>query len=287
MNRPHVKAFFDEPTFTVSYVVSDPETKHAAIIDPVLNYDPASGRTSTNSSDAVIAYVKEAGLNIDWILETHVHADHLSSAAYLKEQLGGQTAIGSNVTVVQTTFRNIFNIKDLQPDGSQFDHLFADGETFKLGEIATRVIATPGHTPACVTYVFGDAAFIGDTLFMPDYGTARVDFPGGSAAQLYDSIQKIFSLPDDTRLFLCHDYKAPGRDIYVWETSVTEQREENIMINKRVSKNDFIATRDSRDSKLGMPQLILPSIQVNVRAGHLPKPEDNNISYLKIPLNTL
>lgn len=287
MNRPHVKAFFDEPTFTVSYVVSDPETKHAAIIDPVLNYDPASGRTSTNSSDSVIAYVKEAGLNIDWILETHVHADHLSSAAYLKEQLGGQTAIGSNVTVVQTTFRNIFNIKDLQPDGSQFDHLFADGETFKLGEIATRVIATPGHTPACVTYVFGDAAFIGDTLFMPDYGTARVDFPGGSAAQLYDSIQKIFSLPDDTRLFLCHDYKAPGRDIYVWETSVTEQREENIMINKRVSKNDFIATRDSRDSKLGMPQLILPSIQVNVRAGHLPKPEDNNISYLKIPLNTL
>lgn len=287
MNRPHVKAFFDETTFTVSYVVSDPETKHAAIIDPVLNYDPASGRTSTNSSDAVIAYVKEAGLNIDWILETHVHADHLSSAAYLKEQLGGQTAIGSNVTAVQTTFRSIFNIKDLQPDGSQFDHLFTDGDTLNLGEIAARVIATPGHTPACVTYVFGDAAFIGDTLFMPDYGTARVDFPGGSAAQLYDSIQKIFSLPDDTRLFLCHDYKAPGRDTYVWETSVAEQREENIMINRRVSKDEFIATRDSRDSTLGMPQLLLPSIQVNLRAGDLPKPEDNNISYLKIPLNTL
>lgn len=287
MNRPHVKAFFDETTFTVSYVVSDPETKHAAIIDPVLNYDPASGRTSTNSSDAVIAYVKEAGLNIDWILETHVHADHLSSAAYLKEQLGGQTAIGSNVTAVQTTFRSIFNIKDLQPDGSQFDHLFTDGDTLNLGEIAARVIATPGHTPACVTYVFGAAAFIGDTLFMPDYGTARVDFPGGSAAQLYDSIQKIFSLPDDTRLFLCHDYKAPGRDTYVWETSVAEQREENIMINRRVSKDEFIATRDSRDSTLGMPQLLLPSIQVNLRAGDLPKPEDNNISYLKIPLNTL
>lgn len=287
MNKPHVKAFFDETTFTVSYVVSDPATKRAAIIDPVLDYDPASGRTSTSSSDAVIAYVNEAGLNIDWILETHVHADHLSSAAYLQEQLGGKIAIGADVTIVQTTFKSVFNIKDLQLDGSQFDHLFTDGDAFDIGNIAARIIATPGHTPACVTYVIGDNAFIGDTLFMPDFGTARTDFPGGSAAQLYDSIQKIFSLPDDMRLFLCHDYKAPGRDAYAWETTVAKQREGNIFVRESISKDEFVATRESRDSKLGMPMLILPSIQVNVRAGHLPDPEDNDIRYLKIPMNTL
>lgn len=287
MNKPHVKAFFDETTFTVSYVVSDPATKRAAIIDPVLDYDPASGRTSTSSSDAVIAYVNEAGLNIDWILETHVHADHLSSAAYLQEQLGGKIAIGADVTIVQTTFKSVFNIKDLQLDGNQFDHLFTDGDAFDIGNIAARIIATPGHTPACVTYVIGDNAFIGDTLFMPDFGTARTDFPGGSAAQLYDSIQKIFSLPDDMRLFLCHDYKAPGRDAYAWETTVAKQREGNIFVRESISKDEFVATRESRDSKLGMPMLILPSIQVNVRAGRLPDPEDNDIRYLKIPMNTL
>ena len=287
MNKPHVKAFFDETTFTVSYVVSDPATKRAAIIDPVLDYDPASGRTSTSSSDAVIAYVNEAGLNIDWILETHVHADHLSSAAYLQEQLGGQIAIGADVTIVQATFKSVFNIKDLQLDGSQFDHLFTDGDAFDIGNIAARIIATPGHTPACVTYVIGDNAFIGDTLFMPDFGTARTDFPGGSAAQLYDSIQKIFSLPDDMRLFLCHDYKAPGRDAYAWETTVAKQREGNIFVRESISKDEFVATRESRDSELGMPMLILPSIQVNVRAGRLPDPEDNDIRYLKIPMNAL
>lgn len=287
MNKPRVKGFFDEITFTVSYVVSDPETKQAVIIDPVLNYDPASGRTSTNSADAMIAYVNDAGLDIGWILETHVHADHLSSSPYLQEQLGGQTAIGANVTAVQVAFKNVFNIKDLQLDGSQFDHLFGDGDAFDIGNIAARVIATPGHTPACVTYVIGDSAFIGDTLFMPDYGTARADFPGGSATQLYDSIQKIFSLPDDTRLFLCHDYKAPGRDTYVWETTVAEQRKGNILVNESIGRDEYVAARELRDRQLGMPQLILPSIQVNVRAGHLPDPEDNNIRYLKIPLDAL
>lgn len=287
MNKPHVEAFFDEATFTVSYVVSDLKTKRAAIIDPVLNYDAASGRTSTDSSDAMIAYINEAGLGIDWILETHVHADHFSSAPYIQEQLGGQTAIGANVTAVQTTFKDVFNLKDLKLDGSQFDHLFVDGETFDIGDLQAQVVATPGHTPACITYVIGDSAFIGDTLFMPDYGTARTDFPGGSAAELYDSVQKIFSLPDDTRLFLCHDYKAPGRDTYVWETTVAKQRNENILINDRIDKDEFIATRESRDSRLGMPTLILPAIQVNVRAGHPPEPEDNEVRYLKIPLNAL
>ena len=287
MSRPDVKAFFDEATFTVTYVVSDPATNRAVIIDPVLDFDPASGRTSTGSSDEVIAYVRENDLGIDWILETHVHADHLSGAPYLQEKLGGKTAIGADVTAVQETFRGVFNLPDLATDGSQFDHLFSDGETFSVGDIEGRVIATPGHTPACITYVIGDSAYVGDTLFMPDFGTARTDFPGGSAAQLYASIQKILSLPDDTRLFMCHDYKAPGRDVYAWETSVAEQRDSNIHINKDVSEQEFVELREGRDSQLGMPKLILPSIQINVRAGQLPAPEDNDIRYLKLPLNAV
>lgn len=287
MNKPNVKAFFDEATFTVSYVVSDPETKRAAIIDPVLDYEPHSGRTATSSVETLIAYVKELQLQVDWILETHVHADHLSGAPLLKTETSATTAIGARVSNVQSVFKDIFNIKDLPTDGSQFDHLFADGDTFEIGNISARVIATPGHTPACVTYVIGDSAFVGDTLFMPDFGTARTDFPGGSATQLYASIQKIFELPADTRLFMCHDYKAPGRDEYAWETSVAEQRESNIHINDKVSEADFVSMREARDKQLGMPKLLLPSIQVNIRAGQLPEAEDNGVAYLKIPVDTV
>jgi glyoxylase-like metal-dependent hydrolase (beta-lactamase superfamily II) len=267
-------------------VVSDPATGQAAVIDPVLDFDPASGRTSTASADAVVEYVNEQGFDVSWILETHVHADHLSGAPYIRGKLGGSVAIGSNVSAVQSTFRDVFNLKDLATDGSQFDHLFADGEIFNIGAIDARVLATPGHTPACVTYVIGDAAFVGDTLFMPDFGTARTDFPGGSAAQLFDSIQKILALPDDTRLFMCHDYKAPGRDQFAWETSVGEQRAGNIHINVAVTKDDFIKMREERDARLGMPRLILPSLQVNLRAGNLPEPEDNAVRYLKTPIDT-
>jgi glyoxylase-like metal-dependent hydrolase (beta-lactamase superfamily II) len=287
MSKPNVKAFHDTDTFTITYVVSDPATRKAAIVDSVLDYDPRAGRTSTASADEVIAYVRANNLSVDWILETHVHADHLTGAPYLREQLGGQAAIGASVTAVQETFKGVFNLKDLATDGSQFDHLFADGETFHVGEIEGRVIATPGHTPACVTYVIGDAGFVGDTLFMPDFGSARTDFPGGSATQLYDSIQKILALPDDTRLFMCHDYKAPGRDEYAWETSVAEQRAANIHINDSVSKEQFVEMREGRDAQLGMPKLILPSLQVNLRAGDLPEPEDNDIRYLKIPLDAV
>lgn len=287
MKTPDVQAFFDEATFTVSYVVSDPKAGNAAIIDPVRDFDPASGRTATESADRILNYVNEAGLHVDWILETHVHADHLSGAPYLQKKIGGQTSIGSKVSAVQNTFKGIFNIGDLVTDGSQYDRLFKNGDTFKVGNIDARVIATPGHTPACVTYVIGDSAFVGDTLFMPDFGTARTDFPGGSALQLYNSVQKILSLPQQTRLFMCHDYKAPGRDEYAWETTVAEQRDHNIHINKSVSEAEFVEMRERRDAQLDMPKLILPSIQVNVRAGHLPEPEDNNIRYLKIPLDTL
>lgn len=287
MSKPEVKAFFDEATFTVSYVVSDPASGRAAIIDPVLDFDPASGRTSTVSADKVVAFVKENKLTIDWILETHVHADHISGAPFLKEQLGGQTAIGRGVTAVQSTFKSVFNLSDLAADGSQFDHLFDDGDTFDIGSIRARVTATPGHTPACVTYVIGNTAFVGDTLFMPDFGTARTDFPGGSAAQLYRSIQKIFALPDDTRLFMCHDYKAPGRDEFAWETTVAAQRDGNIHINEGVSEQAFVDTREGRDRQLGMPKLLLPAIQVNIRAGRLPDPENNDIRYLKIPINAV
>jgi glyoxylase-like metal-dependent hydrolase (beta-lactamase superfamily II) len=253
----------------------------------VLDFDAASGRTSTRSADAVIAAVRQAGATVEWILETHVHADHLSAAPYLQGVLGGKKSIGRNVTEVQATFQKIYNLDHLATDGSQFDHLFADGDQFTIGELACHVIATPGHTPACVTYVIGDAAFVGDTMFMPDFGTARTDFPGGSAAELYASIRRILDLPPATRLFMCHDYKAPGRDEYAWETTVAEQRSKNIHINDTVSRDDFVAMREARDSQLGMPKLILPSIQVNVRAGHLPDPEDNGVRYLKIPLDAV
>ncbi|MDH3621504.1 MAG: MBL fold metallo-hydrolase [Gammaproteobacteria bacterium] len=287
MTKPNVSAFFDEATFTITYVVSDPATGRAAVIDPVLDFDPASGRTSTTSADEVISHITDNDLGVDWILETHVHADHLSGAPYIKEKLGGKAAIGKDVAAVQETFKGVFNLKDLATDGSQFDHLFGDEESFAIGDITAQVIATPGHTPACITYVIGDAAFVGDTLFMPDFGSARTDFPGGNAAQLYESIQKILVLPDDTRLFMCHDYKAPGRDVYAWETSVAEQKAGNIHINDKVSREEFVEMREGRDSQLGMPKLILPSLQVNLRAGQLPAPEDNDIRYLKIPIDAV
>lgn len=283
---PLVKTFFDEPTYTASHVVIDPATKAAAIIDSVLDFDPASGKTSTKSADDLIAYVKAQGLTVDWILETHVHADHLSAAPYLKNQLGGKIGIGSKIPVIQETFGKVFNVEaEFRRDGSQFDALFDDGATFKVGSIAARVIHTPGHTPACVTYVVGDAAFVGDTMFMPDYGTARCDFPGGDAATLYRSIQKIFALPGETRLFMCHDYKAPGRDEYAWETTVKDERDWNVHVGRGVSEADFVKMRSARDKTLSMPRLILPSVQVNMRAGALPPPDSNGVRYLKLPLN--
>ncbi len=288
MKRPNVQAFFDEATFTISYVVSDPQTQRAAIVDSVLDYDPKSGRTSKDSADKIIHYVREQGLTVEWILETHVHADHLSAAPYLKEQLGGQLAIGEHITTVQNVFGKLFNAgTEFARDGSQFDHLFKDGDTFRVGEIEARALHTPGHTPACMTYVIGDAAFVGDTLFMPDYGTARADFPGGDARTLYRSIRRILELPGETRLFMCHDYKAPGRDEYRWETTVAEQRAHNVHIHDGVSEEEFVRMRNARDATLEMPVLILPSVQVNMRAGELPPPEDNGVRYLKIPIDQL
>lgn len=286
--QPKVDAFFDPATFTYSYVVSDPTTKHCAIIDSVLDYDPASGRTSFASADRLIAHVHEHKLTVDWLLETHVHADHLSAAPYLKRELGGKLGIGANITVVQNTFGKLFNAGcEFATDGSQFDHLFADGDTFTIGSIKAHALHTPGHTPACMTYVIGDAGFVGDTLFMPDYGTARCDFPGGSAHTLYQSIRKLFSLPGETRLFMCHDYKAPGRDDYRFETTVAEERAHNVHVHEGISEEDFVAMRSKRDATLGMPTLILPSVQVNIRAGQLPPAEENGTRYLKIPLDVL
>ncbi len=282
---PDIKAFFDPATFTVSYVVSDPETDFTALIDPVLDYDPKSGRTQTASADALIAYVHKGGLSVEWILETHIHADHLSAAVYLRQQLGGKIAVSNHVSQVQETFKKLFNAgDDFIPDGSQFDVLLAEGEAIPLGNMAGRVMHTPGHTPACATYVFGDAAFVGDTLFMPDYGTARCDFPGGDAAKLYASIQRILELPGETRLFTCHDYGAEGRD-FAWQSSVSEQARDNIHIADGVSVADFVDLREDRDAGLATPVLLLPAVQVNMRAGHMPPPDDNGISYLKIPLN--
>ncbi len=286
--RPDVKAFFDPATFTVSYVVSDPATKQAAIVDSVLDYDPKSGRTSKASADAVIDYVRAQGLTVQWILETHVHADHLSAAPYLKEQVGGQLAIGSNIRTVQDVFGKVFNAgTEFQRDGSQFDRLFEDGEIFQLGSIEARALHTPGHTPACMTYVIGDAGFVGDTLFMPDYGTARCDFPGGDARELYRSIRKIYALPDETRLFMCHDYLPEGREEYQWETTVAAQKAHNIHVHEGVSEDEFVAMREKRDATLAMPVLILPSVQVNMRAGHFPPPDENGLTYLKIPVDAL
>ena len=286
--KPDVKSFFDPTTFTATHVVSDAATKLCAIVDSVLDYDPKSGRTSTESADKLIAYVKAQGLKVEWILETHAHADHLSASPYLKENLGGKTAIGEHISAVQSIFKKVFNVENaFHTDGSQFDHLFKEGEVFHIGEMAARVMHTPGHTPACITYVIGDAAFVGDTLFMPDFGTARADFPGGDAATLYRSIQKVLALPPETRLFLCHDYKAPGRDEFVWETTVAAERQKNVHVHEGVSEQAFVKMRTDRDKTLEMPVLILPSVQVNMRAGHLPPPEDNGVSYLKIPVNAL
>lgn len=286
--KPDVKAFFDPATNTVSYVVSDPQTKQAAIVDSVLDYDPKSGRTSKASADEVIAFVREQGFSVQWILETHVHADHLSAAPYLKETVGGTLAIGSAIRTVQDVFGKVFNAgTEFARDGSQFDRLFEDGETFQLGSIEARAIHTPGHTPACMTYVIGDAAFVGDTLFMPDYGTARCDFPGGDAHVLYRSIQKLYALPDETRLFLCHDYLPEGREDYRWETTVGAQKAGNIHVHQGVSEEGFVKMRTERDASLAMPVLILPSVQVNMRAGHFPPADDNGLIYLKIPVDAL
>jgi len=286
--NPVIKTVFDEATFTATHVVWDPETSKAAIIDSVKDYDPRSGRTRTVSADKVIDLVQDEGLSVEWILETHVHADHLTAAPYLKAKLGGRLAIGARIDTVQGVFKKVFNVeKSFATDGRQFDKLLEDGETFKIGNLEAKVMHTPGHTPACSTYVVGDAAFVGDTLFMPDYGTARCDFPGGDARLLYRSIQKILALPPQTRLFLCHDYKAPGRDAYVWQTTVAEERENNIHVHDGVSEDDFVKMRSERDKKLDMPVLILPSVQVNIRAGDLPPAEDNGVRYLKIPLDAL
>jgi glyoxylase-like metal-dependent hydrolase (beta-lactamase superfamily II) len=288
MTNPNVTAFFDEPTFTVSYVVADPDTKACAVVDSVLDYDPASGRTNTGSADEIVAFIRDRGLTLEWILETHVHADHMSAAPYLQKTLGGKIAIGAEIRTVQTVFGKIFNEgTEFQRDGSQFDKLLVDGDTLRIGNMEARAMHTPGHTPACMTYVVGDAAFVGDTMFMPDYGTARADFPGGDARTLFRSIKKVLSLPPETRLFMCHDYKAPGRDEYRWETSVAEERAHNIHVHDGVSEDEFVAMREARDATLDMPRLILPSIQINMRAGQLPEPEDNGTRYIKIPLNAL
>jgi glyoxylase-like metal-dependent hydrolase (beta-lactamase superfamily II) len=287
-SHPEVKGFFDPDTFTVSYVVIDPATNQAAIIDSVLDFDAPSGRTKTTSADRLIAYVKEKGASVQWLLETHVHADHLSAAPYLKEKLGGTLAIGFEIVTIQNVFGKVFNAgTEFARDGRQFDKLLKDGETFKLGSIDAKAMHTPGHTPACMTYLIGDAGFVGDTLFMPDYGTARCDFPGGDARQLYRSIQKIFALPEETRLFMCHDYLPAGRSEYVWETTVGVEKHHNIHVGTGKSEDDFVAMRQARDAKLDMPRLILPSVQVNMRAGHMPPADSNGISYLKLPINAL
>ncbi len=281
------EAFFDAATGTVTYVVADEQARRAAIIDPVLDYDPKSGHTATASADRVLAFLASAGLQVDWILETHVHADHLSAAHYLKRHTGARIAIGENIRVVQSTFRAVFNLeRAFLPDGSQFDHLFADGETFMIGNIEASALLVPGHTPADMAYRVGDAVFVGDTLFMPDVGTARADFPGGDAHQLYRSIRRLMALPAETRMYVCHDYPPGTREPH-WRTTVGEQAAGNIHVHDGVSEEDFVAMRAARDVTLGMPTLIMPSIQVNIRAGDLPPPEDNGVRYLKIPLNAL
>ncbi|WP_121061523.1 MBL fold metallo-hydrolase [Chachezhania antarctica] len=285
---PHVTAFFDEATFTASYVVKDPQGSACAVIDSVLDFDHASGRTDTSSADEIIAHIKARGLQVEWILETHVHADHLSAAPYIQEKVGGQIGIGDRITVVQDTFGKVFNEgTEFQRDGSQFDALFTEGDSFHIGQMRGDVLHTPGHTPACLTYVIGDAAFVGDTLFMPDFGTARCDFPGGSSETMYNSIQKILALPDETRIFVGHDYKAPGRDEFAWETTVGEQKALNIHVGQGKPIEDFVSMRDARDATLGMPRLILPSLQVNMRAGHMPPADDEGNVYLKLPVNKL
>ncbi|WP_298970960.1 MBL fold metallo-hydrolase [uncultured Roseobacter sp.] len=285
---PDVKAFFDTTTNTVSYVVKDPQGTACAIIDSVLDFDHASGRTDTASADAIIDHVQSHGLQLQWVLESHVHADHLSAAPYLQEKLGGQIGIGDRITTVQDTFGKVFNEgTKFQRDGSQFDRLFSDGDSFHIGQMRADVMHTPGHTPACMTYVIGDAAFVGDTLFMPDFGTARCDFPGGSAHDLYQSIQRILSLPDDTRIFVGHDYKAPGREEFAWETTVGAQKARNVHIGQDRAEEQFVQMREARDATLGMPKLILPSLQVNMRAGNMPEPDEQGDVMLKLPVNKI
>ncbi|HMS96316.1 MAG TPA: MBL fold metallo-hydrolase [Tabrizicola sp.] len=284
--RPEVKGFFDPATNTISYVVTDPGSKACAVVDSVMDIDYAAGRITYESADEIIAFIKAQGLRLDWLIETHVHADHLSAAPYIQKALGGKIGIGQAITVVQDTFGKIFNEgTEFQRDGSQFDRLFSDGDTYQVGGMTCRAMHTPGHTPACMTHVIGDAAFVGDTLFMPDGGSARADFPGGDAGQLYDSIQKVLTLPDATRLFMCHDYGPNGREIR-WETSVAEEKAHNIHIAGK-SRDEFIALRTARDATLGMPKLIIPSLQVNMRAGDLPPADKDGKRFLKVPINGL
>ena len=286
--RPVIKPFFDEASNTCSYVIHDPEKLEAAIIDSVLDFDLSSGRTDTHSADAIISYAKQNDLKVAWLLETHAHADHLSAAPYLQQKLGGKIAIGEHIVEIQKVFGEVFNAgAEFLRDGSDFDQLFSDGDQFELGSLTVTVLHVPGHTPACIAFAVGDCLFVGDTMFMPDYGTARADFPGGDARQLFRSLQRIFALPPQTRLFMCHDYLPKGRSEYVWETTVAEQRKSNIHAHEGISEDEFVAMREARDATLGMPMLIMPSVQVNMRAGHLPEPEDNGVTYLKLPVNKL
>jgi glyoxylase-like metal-dependent hydrolase (beta-lactamase superfamily II) len=284
--KPEVEAFFDPATWTISYVVKDPNSKSCAIVDSVMDIDYAAGRITYDSADKIIDYVKKHDLKVEWLIETHVHADHLSAAPYLQEKLGGKIGIGENITIVQDTFGKVFNEgTEFQRDGSQFDRLFKDGDTYTVGTMQAFAIHTPGHTPACMTHLIGDAAFVGDTLFMPDMGSARADFPGGSAESLYDSIQRVLTLPDETRLFMCHDYAPNGREIQ-WETTVAEEKEKNIHVGHGKTKEDFVKFRTERDATLDMPRLIIPSVQVNMRAGEVPTDKDGN-QMLKVPVNKL
>lgn len=287
MLQPDVTAFFDKPTSTLSYVLADPETSVCAVIDPVLGYDAASGHTNTTGADEIVAFIEGRGLTCLWLLETHVHADHLSGVAYLKGRLGGRIGIGRGVCEVQQNFVSIFDLAgEVASDGSQFDHLFADGDRFEIGNLRGEVMATPGHTPSCVSYLIGGSVFVGDMLFMPDYGTARCDFPGGSARQLYNSVQKILGLPDETQIYTCHDYQPGGRELR-YRATVAEQKAGNLHIGGDATADGFVAMREARDSTLAMPGLIIPSIQINIRAGKLPEPADNGTSYLRVPLNIL
>jgi glyoxylase-like metal-dependent hydrolase (beta-lactamase superfamily II) len=285
---PEITAFFHEPTNTVSYVVADPASGVCAVVDSVLDFDMDSGRTATGHADGMIGHIRGHGLRLDWILETHVHADHLSAAPYLRDTLGGRVGIGEKITTVQHTFAEIYNAeRGFRRDGSQFDHLFGDGERFAIGALEAEYLATPGHTPACGSYRVGDNIFVGDTLFMPDYGTARCDFPGGDARTMYRSIRRILSYQPQTVLWMCHDYKAPGRDEYAWRTTVGAEREQNPQVRDGITEDEFVALREARDATLGTPKLLIPSIQVNMRAGNMPPPEDNGTTYLKIPINVI
>jgi glyoxylase-like metal-dependent hydrolase (beta-lactamase superfamily II) len=284
MSRPNIRGFFDEATFTVTYLVSDPMTKKAAIIDPVLDYEPGGGIADSRSVEMVLKIARDEKLAVDWVLETHAHADHLSAAPVVKAATGARVGIGEHILKVQDIFRPVFLADDIAPEGRDFDRLFKDGDRFPLGELEVEVLYTPGHTPACVSYKIGDAVFVGDTIFMPDYGTARADFPGGDARTLYRSIRRLLALPEETRLFMCHDYKPPGRDFYLWETTVAEERAKNVQIGDGVNEEDFVAERQKRDKALAAPRLLLPSIQVNIRAGRFPPPGPDGVRRLLVPL---